>query len=158
MGEPGTFPLDHQASRYAYLERPNAVLLSLLQCYVLARFPAPRILDVGCGAGANARRIRELCSAATVVGIEPNQEAAQLAREACDSVFGGSTEQWLASAPQERFDGVIISDVVEHVVDPVRLLRQLARVEGLRSAVWIVSVPNYGVWYNRLRTLMGRFD
>jgi hypothetical protein len=37
-------------------------------------------------------------------------------------------------------------------------VRALQRVAAVRDATWIVSVPNYAVWYNRARTLLGRFD
>jgi SAM-dependent methyltransferase len=158
MSSERAYPLDYQAGAYPYLERPNAVLVSLVGEYVLARHGAPRVLDVGCGAGANARALRARCAQAQVLGIEPNQHAAELAGQACDEVFCGTLEQWLASTPNRRFECVLMSDVLEHVVDPVHLLQSLAELPGTRDAIWIVSVPNYGVWYNRVRTLVGRFE
>jgi hypothetical protein len=56
----------------------------------------------------------------------------------------------------EAFDVVILSDVVEHVPDPIAFLRDLMTTEALRGALWIISVPNYAVWYNRISTLLGR--
>jgi hypothetical protein len=35
-------------------------------------------------------------------------------------------------------------------------LRDLLVVDVLKNALWIISVPNYAVWYNRLATLFGR--
>jgi SAM-dependent methyltransferase len=152
------FPLDYRNTGYAYLERPNAVLLGLVRDFVLREHQAPRILDVGCGAGANGRALRQECPGAVLAGIEPNPQAAELAREVYDSVFHGTAEQWLESSPTEDFDAVLLSDILEHVVDPVDLLRQLAQPAALRSAQWVVSVPNYAVWYNRARALAGRFE
>src|SRR5579872_5084254 len=48
------FPLDYRSSAYAYVERPNSVLVELLEHHVLSERPSARILDIGCGAGANA--------------------------------------------------------------------------------------------------------
>jgi len=152
------FPLDYRSSAYAYVERPNSVLVELLERHVLSERPSARILDVGCGAGANARRITELAPLARVVGIEPNAHAAQLARSTCSEVFEGTLEGWIASGPQGNFDSVLLSDVLEHTVDPIRFLRSLSELPNLRRAKLVISVPNYGVWYNRLRTLAGRFE
>jgi hypothetical protein len=52
----------------------------------------------------------------------------------------------------------VLADVVEHVVDPVRFLSDLAAAPALAGATWFVSVPNVAVWYNRARLLAGRFD
>jgi len=152
------FPLDYRATGYAYVERPNSVLLDLLQQHVLDARPGAHILDVGCGAGANARRIRERAPLSRVVGIEPNPHAAQLARAACSEVFEGTLADWIDSAPQGSFDALLLADVLEHTVDPIGFLRSFSELPALRPATLVLSVPNYGVWYNRLRTLAGRFE
>ena len=152
------FPLDYRATGYAYIERPNSVLLELLAEHVLAGRPSARILDVGCGAGANARRIAERAPSARVVGIEPNAQAAALARQVCAEVFEGTLEAWIESAPQGEFDALLLADVLEHTVDPLGFLRKFLELPGLRRSTLLVSVPNYGVWYNRWRTLAGRFE
>ena len=152
------YPLDLESRSYSYVERPNRALLELLERHVLSERPAPTVLDIGCGAGANAREIRRLAPDATIVGIEPNAEGARLARAAADEVFEGTLERWLESSPDRRFDVVLLSDVVEHIADPLSLLRRLNGHPGTRVAAWLVSVPNYAVWYNRLRTLAGSFS
>jgi SAM-dependent methyltransferase len=155
---PSQFALDYASRDYSYIERPNSTLLKLLSRHVLEPQPMARILDVGCGAGANARAVRELSPGVRLVGIEPNARAAELARQACDEVFEGTVQQWLETEPSEVFDGIILSDVIEHLVEPVEFLRRLRRQRAVRGATWIISVPNYAVWYNRLFTLLGRFE
>ena len=78
------FPLDYESRGYAYVERENATLLALLERHVLGRASRPRILDVGCGAGANARAVKARRPDAEIVGVEPNPAAARLATAACD--------------------------------------------------------------------------
>jgi SAM-dependent methyltransferase len=156
MHREDAYPLDLREAGYAYVERPNAALLALFRSHVLSRGDAPAVLDVGCGAGANARAIRRLAPSSYLVGIEPNPAAAALARAACDEVFEGAAGDW--TPPDRRFDAVLLSDVVEHQVDPVAFVGQVAAHPNLGAATWLVSVPNYAVWYNRLQTLAGRFE
>jgi 2-polyprenyl-3-methyl-5-hydroxy-6-metoxy-1,4-benzoquinol methylase len=152
------FPLDLATTAYSYIERPNRVIVSLMREQVLAKNPEARILDIGCGCGANARAFREISASAHVLGVEPNPRAAELARAACSEVFHGMSDAWLAQAGAERFDAVVLSDVLEHVADPIQFLKSLTGAPQVKDATWIISVPNYGVWYNRMRTLFGRFD
>ncbi|HEX6766798.1 MAG TPA: class I SAM-dependent methyltransferase [Polyangiaceae bacterium] len=152
------YPLDLESRAYSYVERPNRALLQLFERHVLAERPAPSVLDVGSGAGANAGEIRRLAADSTIVGIEPNAEAARLARATADEVFEGTLERWLEARIDRRFDAVLLADVIEHVADPLALLRRLNDHPGTRVAAWLVSVPNYAVWYNRLRTLAGTFS
>ena len=159
MGPRQHHPLDLERTRYSYVERSNRVLVGLLERHVLRRLAAPRILDIGCGCGANAREVRRRKPGAYQLGIEPNPQAAALAAQVCDAVHVGELASWLEQAPREtRFDAVVLSDVLEHVADPVSFLRDLGAAPTLREAIFVISVPNYAVWYNRVRTLVGRFD
>ena len=151
-------PLDLERTTYSYVERPNSVLLGLLEDRVLAGRLDARILDVGCGAGANARALRMRHPSVRIPGIEPNPRAAQLAREGGVTVFEGMFSDWLATRPDERFDAVVLSDVLEHIPDPVKFLRELLAFEGTRDATFVISVPNYAVWYNRVATALGYFE
>ncbi len=152
------YPLDLEQTSYSYVERPNEVLLDLLTRHVLGSTRTARILDIGCGAGANARAIRARFPKATLCGIEPNEHAIALAREVFDEMFHGLSSDWLKTSPKTSYDAVILSDVVEHIPDPVTALRDLVSAPALKNATWIVSVPNYAVWYNRVRTLAGSFE
>lgn len=152
-----SFPLDLQAKKYSYIERPNTVLIDFAERHGLRTEPTARVLDIGCGAGANARVLRERFPGATLFGIEPSEAAATLAREVAD-VFVGTTSDWLRTKPTAQFDLVLMSDVLEHIADPVAFMRELGSYSGLAHATWIISVPNYAVWYNRARTLAGSFE
>jgi 2-polyprenyl-3-methyl-5-hydroxy-6-metoxy-1,4-benzoquinol methylase len=151
-----SFPLDLDRTKYSYIERPTTELVSLVTKHVVSKNSRARILDVGCGCAANARAVRTRHPNVHVTGVEPNARAVELAREACDDVFHGTMDQWRAQAvPGTRFDGVVLADVVEHIADPIAFVRALAATDALRDATWVMSVPNYAVWYNRMRTLLG---
>lgn len=151
-------PLDLDATSYSYVERPNSILIDLVERHLIAGRAGARILDIGCGAGANARELKARDPGVYIAGVEPNARAAELARASADEVFTGMADAWLAQRVDQEFTGVILSDVVEHTPDPVRFLRALVSSPSLRDARFVISVPNYAVWYNRLLTLAGRFD
>lgn len=149
------YPLDLALTSYSYAERVNPAVQALFAKHVASRTSAPRVLDVGCGCGVNAREFKRATPGAHIVGIEPNPRAAELAATTCDEVFQGGIEDWIKKPAAAPFDAVILSDVLEHIPDPVAFLRALSEGDARRDAVWIISVPNYGVWYNRVRTLLG---
>ncbi|HYO97223.1 MAG TPA: class I SAM-dependent methyltransferase [Polyangiaceae bacterium] len=158
MPAPRPYPLDYREGQYAYIERENNALLALFERHVLGGRPAPRVLDVGAGAGANVRALKKLAPAAHITAIEPNAAAAALAASAADEVFQGSLEAWLETKTVAKFQVVMLSDVIEHVENPVRFLERLLGHASVEGALFLVSVPNYAVWYNRVTTLLGRFD
>jgi SAM-dependent methyltransferase len=116
--------------------------------------PYGRVLDVGCGAGATGRSLRER-GAELLVGVEPNAAAAEAARSVFDVVHEAPVEELLESGALEGpFDVILLYDVLEHLVDPAAVL------EGLRplaapNARLHVSVPNVRHW-SLLRDLVAR--
>jgi len=155
---PKPHPLDLERTKYAYIERPNAVAIALLDRHIFSDNRSAKILDVGCGAGATARAVLAAHPEASIHGIEPDVTASELAREGGVSIFNGTFDAWAMTEPRERFDAVLLSDVVEHISDPAQFLRSLLDLEATRDALFVISVPNFAVWYNRIRTAFGRFD
>lgn len=97
-----------------------------------------RLLDVGCGNGDLMVRMRDL--GWRVTGVEPDPGAARVARERNGlEVHVGQLED--ARLPAGTFDAVVLSHVVEHVYDPVALLRECARVLAPGGTVMIIT-PN----------------
>jgi hypothetical protein len=84
--------------------------------------PGTRVLDVGCGAGRYAGRVlKEGCE---VWGIEPDPQAAEAARALGVKVHTGLVED--APFPRGYFDVVSLIHVIEHVRNPVEMLRRAA--------------------------------
>jgi len=86
--------------------------------------PNPRILDVGCGTGAN---LKMLAAHGRAEGVDISSQAVDFCRErGLDSVRLGAAEQ----LPYENgsFDLVTALDVVEHLDDDVAGLREMRRV------------------------------
>ena len=93
-----------------------------------------RLLDVGCSTGyfLNAARINF-----EPTGVEPSHWAAEFARRQLHlNVTEGSLET--AQFPSNHFDVVTLSDVIEHLPDPLNTLREVHRI--LRPGGWIYVV------------------
>ncbi|MBW3614197.1 MAG: class I SAM-dependent methyltransferase [Actinobacteria bacterium] len=96
------------------------------------------VLDVGCGAGGLAPLLRER-GARRIVGVEVSDLAIDAAK-VCDEVHRGSVEEVLQNI-DESFDFVITADVLEHLVDPWSVLREL-RPHVKQGGSLLVSIPN----------------
>jgi SAM-dependent methyltransferase len=86
--------------------------------------PYPRILDVGCGTGAN---LKMLAAHGSAEGVDISSQAVDFCRErGLNSVRLGAAEQ----LPYENgsFDLVTALDVVEHLDDDVAGLQEMRRV------------------------------
>lgn len=97
------------------------------------------VLDLGCGAGANAPYLRGR-GVASVTGIEPVPAVAAVAGEVYDHVLVGTAEEHVKALPA-RPDVIIAADVLEHTVAPGVVLRDLLGVSA-PDARLLVSVPN----------------
>jgi SAM-dependent methyltransferase len=113
-----------------------------------------RVLDVGCGTGQLGRLLRG--RGHHVTGVELIAEAAALARTYLDHVIVADVESGL-SFPPASFDAVIFADVLEHLVDPWRILRETAKLLVDGGCV-IASVPNVQNIDVLWRLARGRWD
>jgi glycosyltransferase involved in cell wall biosynthesis/2-polyprenyl-3-methyl-5-hydroxy-6-metoxy-1,4-benzoquinol methylase len=115
--------------------------------------PSCRVLDLACGDGALGERLRAMGH--TVVGVAPVKHDGVGAR--LDRFVEADLEAGLPSDVGDDFDVVVGIDVVGQVRDPESLLGDVsARMR--RGGALLVSVPNFGHWYPRLRVASGRFD
>lgn len=123
---------------------------------VFARIPrnARRILDVGCGDGSLARAIRAEWPA-QVSGLTWSEEEARLANGVLERVWVADLNRFEES-DLGVYDCIICSHVLEHLVDPWRVLGRL-RGHLEAGGTLIVALPNLLFWRNRLEMTRGRF-
>jgi SAM-dependent methyltransferase len=95
------------------------------------------LLDIGCGAGNLLLDAQAL--GLKVRGVELDDSAANAARERGLICDGGGIAS-LADLDEE-FDVIRLSDVLEHLADPVEALKAVAKRLSSRGVV-IISVPN----------------
>ena len=97
-----------------------------------------RLLDVGCGDGSFLNRMKQL--GWDVMGVEPDEKAVSVAREKFGlEVFHGSLEE--AKFSDMHFDAITMNHVIEHVPNPIELLKECLRVLKPGGKM-MVATPN----------------
>lgn len=113
------------------------------------------VLDVGCAQGSLALM---LAGRADVWGVEGNPSAIGVAKLHCKDVYEADLNLRDSVPPIDQlFDVVVFADVLEHVLDSRRVLREYSAFVKPEGVI-IVSLPNIAHWRIRAKLLMGNFD
>ena len=115
-----------------------------------------RVLELGCATGYMSEVMRS--RGCYVVGVELDPIMAKMAEQHLDRLIVGDLdvldlEQELGG---ERFGVIVAADVLEHLKDPLRVLRSL-RCLLVEDGFLIASIPNVAHGSVRLALLEGRF-
>jgi len=110
--------------------------------------PGSRVLDLGCGSGDLLAWLTT-AKGITGAGIEQDKDRAARCIARGLSVLQGDLNTEVDDYPDAGFDYVILSQTLQQVYEPARLLRSLSRI-GRRV---IVSFPNFSHWSIRLQLL-----
>lgn len=143
----GTF--EEHASGYLHGAQPSEQRRLEVQARLLggAKFLPPlrkgmRILDVGCGTGAIAREVAAIIVPGEVIGIDREEAQIETARRlaAVDGVQNVRFLQGDAAAlglPDDTFDAAYCRFLLEHVADPVKVVREMTRV--VKPGGWVCA-------------------
>lgn len=100
-----------------------------------------RVLELGCGRGDTLAFLKREGLCRWAGGVELFPDAAAVARERLDWLLEGDVERLDLPLEPESLDAVLCLDVLEHLVDPWRMIRRLTAL--LRpGGVLVASVPN----------------
>lgn len=104
-----------------------------------------RVLEIGCGPGSITKMLKNI-GGCRVTGIEVDPAAIELARAHCEALYSQdlNAEDWpQVLGRHEPFDTVVAADVLEHLYDPWRTLRQMAGLISREGSI-VVSLPHAG--------------
>jgi SAM-dependent methyltransferase len=96
-----------------------------------------RLLDIGCGAGSLLKAARNAGWEAE--GLEVSRPAVEHVRSEGFKAFHGELEA--ANYPEGYFDVVTASELLEHVPEPGRLVRDIARILR-KGGLWWATTPH----------------
>jgi 2-polyprenyl-3-methyl-5-hydroxy-6-metoxy-1,4-benzoquinol methylase len=116
-----------------------------------------RVLDVGCWTGQMGAVLSRFNP--RVVGIELDTDAAAQAAKALDDVVVADVSDldFRERFGSDAFDAIVFGDVLEHIKDPVSVLRSACTTLSDRGFV-VASIPNVAHGSVRLRLLAGDFS
>lgn len=138
-----------------YIDKPDPwSSLSIIQKWLNSFSPGTRVLDIGTATGLLGKRFID--SGLILKGIEPIQEWAEEAKPYYDQILCASLEQ----APDEFLsnqDVVILADILEHTLDPEKILKHLVSLQK-NGTEFFISVPNVANIWVRLNLLFGKFN
>ncbi len=99
-----------------------------------------RVLDVGCGSGGFCKTLNK--NGREVWGMEMNKDAANQAKQYCHKILIGDFDSLYPSLPNNYFDCITFTDVLEHMYAPWEVI---AKCKNLLSpeGVLVVSLPNF---------------
>lgn len=106
------------------------------------------LLDVGCNEGRGLEFYQNHGFSAE--GLELNSKAAEVSRGKGFVVHGSTLEGFTTD---KKYDVVVLSNVLEHSLNPADMLRAIHGLLNPNGQVWI-SCPNSQSW---LRSVFGRF-
>jgi len=123
-----------------------------------------RVLDIGCSVGALGEQIKQRYSNVEVVGIELDEQMAKIAKGKLDWVIVGDIEKINLEdkLPPNYFDCIIFADILEHLKDPWKLLKNatsflsddgviIASIPNIRHYTTIINLLFKGYWPYRER-------
>jgi 2-polyprenyl-3-methyl-5-hydroxy-6-metoxy-1,4-benzoquinol methylase len=114
------------------------------------------LLDVCCGFGRFLHYLKQRDSIETW-GVEAVREVAEEAsKNGVDHVLSGKIEDVVASIPDGYFDCITFNDVLEHLLEPEKVL-ELMKPKLSANGVLIASIPNVR-YFNNLRNLIIKKD
>lgn len=114
------------------------------------------VLEIGSSSGYMTK---EFVKKGCVVDIvESNENDAKKADKVAQHVFSGSIEdEEIQRQITGRYDTIVCADVLEHLVDPKKVLLFLKRKLKNLGQI-LISIPNIAFWDMRLELLKGRFE
>jgi 2-polyprenyl-3-methyl-5-hydroxy-6-metoxy-1,4-benzoquinol methylase len=96
------------------------------------------LLEVGCGNGNILKRLQKMCW--QVEGVDFDPSAVENARSKGLQVHFGTLEN--QNYPNDHFDVIFMSHLIEHVHDPLRILRESYRILSPGGQMVLVTPNN----------------
>lgn len=132
-----------------YNNEGNINILNSISC------KSKYILDVGCGASNNAKRLNQMGK--IVDGITLSETEAEKAKKYSRNIFLYNLENGLPKEIASKYDVILCSHVLEHIAYPQKLLSEIKHHLNT-DGILLIALPNFMSYKNRLKMLFGKFE
>jgi len=143
--------MDKLHQGYQYFEEVNPGLIRKVGSNL-------KILDVGCGYGCLGEAMIQKGN--VVFGVDISSVAIEKAKTHLHFATVADLtkpETIPAEIKQEKFDLIVLADILEHVYDPMSILLNIKPFLK-EDGKLLLSVPNIANWLTRLQLLLGRWE
>lgn len=115
-----------------------------------------RILDLGCASGYFGKELKKESN--TVIGADISDKIIQEAKKVLDEalVLDIENDELPEQFIENPFDIIICAEIIEHLFDQETFLKK-ARLMLKPQGKIIFTTPNFLIWNNRIKMLLGRF-
>ncbi|MBV7258278.1 class I SAM-dependent methyltransferase [Erythrobacter crassostreae] len=136
-------PAQSRSSSDAYARKAPQYFGGVRRDFVdlLSRDATPHVLEIGCGSGETGAAALAEGRCDRYFGVEIATAAADLAQTRLTEVIKGDVERLELPWPDGYFDAVLMSEVLEHLVDPWSAVQSVA-AKLKPGAIVLASSPN----------------
>lgn len=147
-----TLEQEYARKSEAYFDRPRHDIVAMLNTD-----SGSAVLELGCGTGSTGAAVLAAGKAGRYTGIELSASAAAIARTRIPEVLQVDVEALDVADRAGTYDALIISEVLEHLVDPWSAARKLATCLK-PGGQFFASSPNVAHWRVLRSLVRGRFE
>jgi SAM-dependent methyltransferase len=117
-----------------------------------------RVLDVACGSGVHGAEMLRLYGH-RVVGVDLSEASIRKAKTRLAEAYVADVThpERYPFHGRQHFDIILLSDILEHLTDPLDVLTRHYQLLAPGGHV-LISLPNVAIWNVRFELLFGRFE
>jgi 2-polyprenyl-6-hydroxyphenyl methylase/3-demethylubiquinone-9 3-methyltransferase len=136
-----------RAGKWEYLcdsvQRSRYFVIAALATAYVAR---PRLLDLGCGSGHLVQALGGETCIQRYVGVDISREAINQASHRVSPSIEFQVGDLATYVPNERFDCVVLNEVLYYLPAPERILANLLQLDNVRKSYYVVSIFQEQKW------------
>ena len=111
------------------------------------------LLDIGCGINSLTLFLKKYCNIINYYGTDIIPDKEKIFEINGVKYFQADIDEGIPDIGV-KFDCIICSEVIEHVVNPDNIFL-FARKNLTHDEIFILTIPNLSVWFNRLLLCLG---